>query len=158
MPVDYIPRTRELYSPLPAYRWVDNRGEPVPWTPLEKPLSECRVGLASSGGIYCQGQNPFHFKDDTSIRVVPADTPGERLLVSHFGYPTGEAEKDANCVFPLDRLRELADEGTIAEVAPRAVTFMGGIYSHRRVREELIPALLEQIRTQDIDLFYLVPA
>jgi len=158
MPVDYIPRTRELYDPLPAYRWSDNRGLPVPWTPLLKPLSECRVALASSGGVYVEGQPPFHFKDDASLRVVPAGTDVAALRVAHFGYPTKDAEQDPNCVFPLERLRELEDDGTIGELSPRAFTFMGGIYSQRRVAEDLVPALLEKLKEDDVDLFYIVPA
>ncbi len=158
MPVDYIARTRELYHPSPPYRWCDKRSEPVPWTPLDKKLSECRVALASSGGIYAEGQEPFHFKDDTSIRVIDSDCDTASLRVAHFGYPIGEAAKDPNCVFPLDPLREMAASGEIGELAPRAVTFMGGIYSQRRVNEELIPAVLEVVRAQDVDLFYIVPA
>jgi len=158
MPVDYISRTRELYDPLPAYRWTDNRALPVPWTPLARPLADCRVALASSGGVYVEGQQPFHFKDDASMRIVAADTPVSDLRVAHFGYPTSDAEKDPNCVFPLDRLRELEREGTIGELSPRAFTFMGGIYSHRRVFEDLVPAILDKLKEDDVDLFYIVPA
>jgi len=158
MPVDYIPRTRELYDPLPPYRWSDNRGVPVPWTPLTKPLAKCRVALASSGGVYVEGQRPFHFKDDSSMRVVPADTDVARLRIAHFGYPTKDAETDPNCVFPLERLREMAADGTIGELSPRAFTFMGGIYSQRRVMEDLVPAILDAVRQDDVDLFYIVPA
>lgn len=158
MPVDYIPRTRELYDPLPAYRWADNRGKAVPWNPIGKPLDECRVALASSGGVYVDGQEPFHFKDDASIRVVPAGADVSRLRVAHFGYPTADAEKDPNCVFPLERLRELAGDGTIGALCGQAITFMGGIYSQRRVAEELIPAVIAKLKQDDVDLFYIVPA
>jgi len=158
MPVAYIPRTRELYHPSPPYRWCDKRSEPVPWTPLLKELSECRVALASSGGIYCEGQEPFHFKDDTSIRVIESGCDTADLRVAHFGYPIGDAAEDPNCVFPIDPLRDLVAAGEIGELAPHAVTFMGGIYSQRRVVEELIPAVLEEIQSQRVDLFYIVPA
>jgi len=158
MPVDYIPRTSELYAPLPPYRWSDQRGLPVPWTPLTKPLSECRVALASSGGVHVDGQEPFHFKDDTSLRVIPRDVDTAALRVAHFGYPTADAENDPNCVFPLERLREMEADGTIGEVSPRAFTFMGGIYSQRRVMEELVPAIVEKLKEDEVDLFYLVPA
>ena len=158
MPIDYIPRTRELYDPLPAYRWTDNRGLDVPWTPLDRPLSRCRVALASSGGVHLRGQEPFHFKDDTSIRVIPTETATEDLEVSHFGYPTADAERDPNCVFPLERFRELVNAGVLGGLAPRAITFMGGIYSQRRVGEALVPSVLEELQSQDVDLFYIVPA
>ena len=158
MPVDYIPRTRELYDPLPPYRWTDNRALPVPWTPITKPLARCRVALVASGGVYVEGQQPFHFRDDASIRLVPADTAMDRLRVAHFGYPTSDAEKDPNCVFPLERLREMVADGTIGGLAPSAVTFMGGIYSQRRVMEELVPAVLEKVKQHNVDLCYIVPA
>jgi D-proline reductase (dithiol) PrdB len=156
--VEYIPRTRELYDPLPAYRWTDNRELAVPWAPLRKPLAQCRVALGGSGGVYVDGQAPFHFKDDTSMRVVPAGTDIGRLRVAHFGYPTADAENDPNCVFPLERMRELAADGTIGELSPRAFTFMGGIYSQRRIAEELIPQLVEEVKEDGVDLFYIVPA
>ncbi len=157
-PVDYVPRTRELYDPLPPYQWADLRGEEVPWTPLAKPLSQCRVMLAASGGVHRADQQPFHFKDDTSIRVVPVSTAKEDLRVAHFGYPTADAASDPDCVFPVGPLAALAEDGTIGELAPDAVTFMGGIYSQRRVHEELIPAVLAEVRRQEVDLFYIVPA
>jgi len=156
--VDYIPRTRELYAPTPPYRWADNREAPVPWTPLERPLAQCRVALASSGGVYVDGQEPFGLDDDTSIRVVPADIDTSRLRVAHFGYPMGDARSDPNCVFPIDRMRELAAAGVIGSLARSALTFMGGIYSQRRVIEELVPSILDVLRADEIDLFYLVPA
>jgi len=156
--VSYIPRTRELYAPLPPYRWADLRGQPVPWQPLDQRLDRCRVLLGSSAGVYLEGQRPFGLKDDTSIRLVPSDARREDLRVSHFGYPVDYAQADPNCVFPIDRLRELEADGTIAGFAPSVVTFMGGIYSQRRVREELIPAVLDAVLAERIDLFYLVPA
>jgi D-proline reductase (dithiol) PrdB len=158
MAVDYIPRTRELYSPLPPYRWADNRDVAVPWTPLATPLAELRVMLIASGGVHLASQPPFHFKDDASIRIVPTDTPTRDLRISHFGYPTADAETDPNCVFPIEALREMGTDGTIEALAPEAVTFMGGIYSHRRVAEELIPPIVDKVKQQNVDLCYIVPA
>ncbi|MFQ5352024.1 MAG: glycine/sarcosine/betaine reductase selenoprotein B family protein [Candidatus Binatia bacterium] len=130
----------------------------MPWAELKIPLSGCRVALGSSGGLYRAAQRPFHFKDDTSIRVLPTDVSTESLRVAHFGYPTDGAREDPNCVFPLDRVRELVADGTLGELAPQAITFMGGIYSQRRVEEELVPAVIAELERQAVDLFYLVPA
>ena len=58
MPVAYIPRTRELYNAYTPYRWVMNE-EPPPWTPLKKPLAECKVALMSSGGVLYRDQPRF---------------------------------------------------------------------------------------------------
>ena len=154
--IKYIPRTRDLYSSHTPYRWVANAD--APWTPLTKPLNQSRVALASSSGIYLNSQKPFHTKDDTSIREIPKTALTSDFGVNHFGYRMDGAERDPNCVFPLETLRKLEDEGFIGELAETAYTFMGGIYSARRVREELAPQLVEKALAKDVDLFYLVPA
>ena len=153
-PIAYIPRTREMYADLPPYRWVVN--DDAPWTPLTKPVDRCRVGLLSSGGVHHVSQIPFHTRDDTSIREIPNDARVEDLRVSHFGYRTEDATADPNCVFPLERMRELEAEGVIGGLADPAYTCMGGIYSSRRVRNELIPGVVDRVARAGVDLFFLV--
>ncbi len=157
-PVDYIERTREQYSALgyPIYQWVESESPPA-WAPLQKPLSESRVGLIASGGIYVEGQIAFHFKDDISYREIATDTPTDKLRATHFAYDLTDARSDPNVVFPLDRLREFVDDGTIGSLAPRAYTFMGGIYSSRKVRDVIAPALKERMREDEVDVVLLVP-
>ncbi len=155
-PVAYIPRTREMYPDYPPYRWVVNEGSP--WTPLAKPLNRCKVALISSGGVYRVGQPAFHTRDDASYREIPRDVAIEDLRVAHFGYRTEDAEKDPNCVFPIERLRELEAEGVIGKLADPAYSFMGGIYSARKVKKELAPQLVARLKEDNVDVFYLVPA
>ena len=61
-------------------------------------------------------------------------------------------------MLPLRALTELSQSGVIAGVAGPALSFMGGIYSSRRVREELAPRLRDFVLRQKADLAYLVPA
>jgi D-proline reductase (dithiol) PrdB len=156
MPVAYIPRTRELYSAYTPYRWVVNE-EPPPWTALKKPLAQCKVALMSSGGVLYRDQPRFH-REDASYRLIPKNATRADLSVWHFGYPTKDAEKDPNCVFPLEQMREFEAEGRIGELCDRAFTFMGGVYSARKVREELAPKIVEELRGRRVEAFYLVPA
>jgi D-proline reductase (dithiol) PrdB len=158
VPVDYLQRTREQYASLgyPPYRWVENPEQP-PFTPLAKPLSECRVSLIASGGVYMKGQVAFHFKDDASFREIPRDVDYRDLRVTHFAYDLADARADPNVVFPLETLLDLARHGRIGEVGPRAYTFMGGIYSARRVREALAPAIAERLQNDEVDVAILVP-
>ena len=58
---------------------------------------------------------------------------------------------------PLDRLREFVAAGKIGSLAPRAYTFMGGIYSSRKVRARLAPAIRERLQQDEVDLALLVP-
>jgi len=136
----------------------DRRTDPPPWTPIAKPLSALRITLIGSGGVHRDDQEPFHFRNDTSIREVPVSTPAARLRVSHFGYDFRDAQRDAGCVLPLRALGELVSDGVVGEGAGPALSFMGGIYSARRVRDELAPALLDYVLRQKADLAYLVPA
>lgn len=157
-PVEYIARITEKYASLgyPTYDWVVSE-EPPPWQPLRKPLSECRLGLVGSGGIYITGQVAFHYKDDTSFRAIPKDVDTTDLRATHFAYDLTDARRDVNVVFPIDTLRRLKAEGVIGELAEYVYAFMGGIYSARRVRQELAPRLTECWLEQEVDAALLVP-
>ena len=156
MPVAYIPRTRELYSSYSPYQWVVNEGAP-PWTPLAKPLNQCKLALMGSGGLLYRDQPRFH-REDTSYRLIPKHATQDDLDVWHFGYRIADAAADHNCVFPLRPLRELEAEGVIGEFADPAYSFMGGIYSARKVRDELAPRIVSELKQAHVDAFYLVPA
>ena len=155
MPVAYIPRTRELYRSYTPYRWVVN--ESIPWTPLKKALGNSKIALMSSGGLIYRDQPRFH-REDASYRRIPKSASHAELNIWHFGYPTADAQSDPNCVFPLERLRELEGERAIGELSDPTFSFMGGIYSARKVREELAPQIVEELRAAKVDAFYLVPA
>jgi D-proline reductase (dithiol) PrdB len=102
-------------------------------------------------------QPRFHH-EDASYRRIPKSATRDDLSIWHFGYPTRDAERDPNCVFPLERLRELEARRTIGELADPAFSFMGGIYSARKVRDELAPQILDELKRAHADVLYLVPA
>jgi D-proline reductase (dithiol) PrdB len=157
-PVDYIAETRATYDALgyAPYAWVKNAGKP-PWTPVGVPLREAKLSLLASGGIYQRGQRAFHFKDDASFRVIDTSVSCDDLRITHFAYDLTDARADPNVVFPLDPLRSLVAAGELGSIASEAFTFMGGIYSARKVRDELAPALVERIADQRPDIALLVP-
>ncbi|MGQ4806896.1 hypothetical protein NKDENANG_00233 [Candidatus Entotheonellaceae bacterium PAL068K] len=156
--VEYIKRIEEKYAKLghPSYNWVVNDAPP-PWQPLRQPLSSCRLGLVASGGLYVTGQVAFHYKDDTSFRVIPSDVKTADLRATHFAYDLTDARRDPNVVFPIDPLRQLVQEGVIGALAEHAYTFMGGIYSARRVRDELAPRLTAGLLAENVDAVLFVP-
>jgi D-proline reductase (dithiol) PrdB len=55
-------------------------------------------------------------------------------------------------------MRDLEVEGAIGRLADPTYSFMGGIYSTRRVREEVAPRFVEMLKCNNVDVFYLVPA
>jgi len=157
--VNYIDRTRQLYDRIgyPPYSWFHADTAPA-FTPMMKPLAASRLGMISTAGTYVTGQTAYYYKDDTSIRKIPADTPKKNLRFSHIteNYLV-EARQDPATVFPSDSLASLQSEGIIGELATDYFSCMGGIYSQRRVREELIPALKQAIDEEAIDCLLLVP-
>ena len=157
-PIEYIELTRTIYAAegFPPYHWSESR-DVVPLAPPRRPLAETRVALVASGGIYRAGHVAFHFHDDTSLRLIPKDVPTDELRTAHFAYDQTDARADPNCVFPIDPLRALEQEGFIGELAPNALTFMGGIYSARRVLAEVAPRSLRQLQEMEVGAALLVP-
>jgi D-proline reductase (dithiol) PrdB len=153
MPIAYIQRTRERYAQFPPYKWVVNTE--APWTPLARPLRESRVALVSSGGFYCADQPSFH-ENDLSYRLIPRDTDVRSLRVYHHGYRDDDADRDPNCVFPLDRLRELEAAGVIGELAPVAVSFVM-TYSWRRDTGERGPRVAAELKERGVEAALCVP-
>ena len=156
--IDYIAHTRASYEHLgyDAYRWAEEL-TPSAFVAPRKPLRESTVALVASGGIYRLGQVAFHHRDDTSHRRISTDVASSDLRISHFAYDKTDARIDPNVVFPIDALRRLVTEGEIGSLTSHALTLMGGIYSHRRLREELIPALTDELETLEPDVVLLVP-
>ena len=158
MSVAYMQSIAERYQRLgyPIYRWFKAEDAP-PWQALGKPLSESKIGLLSTSGAYALGQAAYHYKDDSSIREIPATTEDKDLRFSHLteNYLV-DPRRDPGCIFPLAALRKLAGEGVIGGVADRVFSCMGAVYSQRRVREETAPALLAAFKAQKVDAALLV--
>jgi len=158
-PAQYIKITKETYDKLgyPPYRWFLAPSEPS-FVRVSKPLSESRLGMITTAGTYLQGQLAYYYQDDTSIREIPSDASISKIRFSHIteNYLV-EARQDPNTVFPLQSLKVLEEEGFIGELAEEYLSCMGGIYSQRRVVDELIPNLETAIEKQKLDLLLLVP-
>ncbi|MBT3425687.1 MAG: hypothetical protein HOL98_05175 [Gammaproteobacteria bacterium] len=158
-PVSYIRQTRDLYDSLgyQPYNWFE-AGSAPDFVKPGKSLAESRLGVLSTAGTYVAGQVAYHYKDDTSIRVIPSSTSVEEIRFSHVteNYLV-DARQDPRCVFPIQALKKLADQGVIGSLADNYFSCMGGIYSQRRVTAELIPALEAKLHFEEIDLLLLVP-
>jgi D-proline reductase (dithiol) PrdB len=84
------------------------------------------VAIVSSAALIRRGDIPFPF-GSAECRFLPASLPLEDILVSHVSINFDRAgfQRDANVVYPIDRLRELANDGVIAGVAETHYTVMG---------------------------------
>ena len=115
-----FPSTIRLF--LQAYRW--RRINPVPWQPLAKPLSECRVALVTSAGLVEPDQEPFDTVRSGVATIASGCCLGmstrKCLIESHRSRSFARAgiEADKEIAFPIERLRALADAGRIGSVSP----------------------------------------
>jgi D-proline reductase (dithiol) PrdB len=89
-------------------------------------LSQRRIAIVSSAGLVVRGEDPFRGRD-AHYHAIPATTRLEDLLCSHISinFDRTGLQEDWNVAFPIDRLRELAAEGTIGSMADTHYSFMG---------------------------------
>jgi D-proline reductase (dithiol) PrdB len=134
----------------------------VPWTPLSKPLSSCRVALVTTAGVHHADQEPFDMADshgDPSFRVIDAARPLDTLTITHDYYDHADADRDINVVFPAERLRELSAQGAIGEVSYVHIGFMGHIVGQhiRTLTERTAPEAAGILRGAGVDVALLTP-
>jgi len=145
---------------LKAYPW--RRIDPVPWTPLGKPLSRCKLALVSSAGFVMPDQPPFDeaFKGgDPSFREIPSDADVSKLRESHRSeaFDHSGMQADPNLAFPIDRVRELTARGRIGGVNRRHLSCMGSITAPGRLVTQTAPAAAQRLVEDAVDVALLVP-
>jgi len=159
-----MPRIEELplwlRALLVAYPW--RRIAPVPVAALQRPLSDCRVALVTTAGLVPPGAEPFdaHARGgDVSYRVIEAGVSVPRLADHHRSnsFDHSGIAKDRNLALPLDRLRELAAERVIGDVAPRHLSFMGSITAPGRLVGDSAPKAAALLQEDGVDVALLVP-
>lgn len=118
----------------------------APWTPLEKPLSQCTLAVLTTAGLYLKdSQPPFdapNIEGDWTLRQLPADASPADLGIAHTHFPHESAEMDLNAVYPLERLRELVAEGRIGALADTHYSISGFCTRPDLVVENSVPPLL----------------
>lgn len=129
----------------------------VPYTPVERGLSELTVMLVSTAGVHTRDQEPFNTgpEGDTSFRILPGDVQTQDLMISHGApeehYDRTQARKDMNVIFPIDRLRELVSRGALAGVAEKHITMMGYSQRLRTIIDETAPAIAREVERSQAD-------
>jgi D-proline reductase (dithiol) PrdB len=113
----------------------------IPYTPRARELRETVFALVTTAGVHLRDQEAFDVAGDNSWRVIPGDAQADQLMVTHEHYDHRDADRDINCVFPLERLRELATEGVIAGVSDKHLGFMGYTQHFRDLYERAAPEM-----------------
>jgi len=120
------------------------------------PLSQRRIAIVSSAALIRRGDKPFPYAS-TECRFVPAAWPTSDILMSHvsINFDRSGFQRDLNTVFPIQRLRELADEKVISGVADTHFTVMGS--SDPSGMANAADQIAGQLRQERIDSVLLSP-
>lgn len=133
----------------------------APWTPVTKPLAQCRLGLVSTAGLYLEGEQPAfdaeNIEGDSSFRELPRDVDLARLKIAHTHYNHESADKDRNAVFPLDRLHELEADGVIGSLAAQLFSTSGYCTRLDRIATETAPAIVARMKALQVDAVLHIP-
>jgi len=124
---------------------------PPVWTPVSKPLKDAVIAIATAAGVHLKTDKRFNLAGDFSFRKIPGDVKGEELMVSHGGYDNGDVNKDINCMFPIERLQELAKEGFIKGIAPTHIGFMRGGGDQDKFTHETGPEIAKILKDEGVD-------
>jgi D-proline reductase (dithiol) PrdB len=146
---------------LKTYRW--RRIDPVPWSPLRRPLSDCRLALVTTAGLIAPGQKPFDGSirgGDTSFRVIDAAVDPATLIDSHRSetFDHHGMVQDKNLALPIDRVHELVAAGRVGSLNRRNLSFMGSITAPGRLIRESAPSAARILVEDGVDAALLVPA
>ena len=123
----------------------------IPYTPHRRALAETVFALVTTAGVHLRDQQAFAAGGDNTWRVIPGDVPSSRLMVTHEHYNHHHADLDINCVFPIDRLRELAVGGLIGGVGATHLGFMGYTQQLRDLYERAAPEMAKVILRSNAD-------
>lgn len=159
--IKYVDALNKYYSAMgnPPYRWTVN--ESAPLHRLEKPLKDCTVSLLTSGGVSQCAMPAFDpdARNDHRLDAIDKNAGAQDFQIHDSYYDHGDADQDINCVFPLERLRELAANGEVGQVSERLWSgFMGRIYNRSKVLQESAPAFARALREDNVDLLIAAPS
>ena len=154
--VRYIDKTREYYRAEGyerVYEWA--HFPTIPFTPfsgLGKPLSECRVGLVTSGDVVRGDVEAPADDPKRLVYALPTSMAAERLRSRKTAFDRyATTLEDVDSFLPLTHLHRFAAERIIGEVAPR-FQVIASEYSQRKTLTIDAPEILGQMREDGVDV------
>ena len=164
VPIPYLSRIRNYYLALgygAPYEWAHFAD--VPFTPLARPLSACRVALITTAAPFNveagdQGPGAPYNAKAKFYAVYSGDTALDHdLRIAHVAIDRDHTRgDDPGSYFPLPALRRLAAAGRIGAIAPR---FHGAPTnrSHRATLHVDGPEIVARCLADAVDAAILVP-
>jgi D-proline reductase (dithiol) PrdB len=141
---------RAVMATLPV---PDLEGHPFVTPPA---LADASVAIVTTAGLHLDGEDTFGIFD-ASYRVLPHGR--DDIVISHNSQNLDRSGMmlDRNVVFPVDRLDELAAQGTIGSVAPTHLSFMGAQQDLATILADTGRRAAHHLREQGTDIALLTP-
>ena len=142
------------------------REEPVPFTPLAKPLSECRFALVTTAGIHDKGKEPPFDRErekrepmwgDPTFRRISREVEQADIGACHLHTNNRDVLADMNIALPVQRFLELESEGVIGSLAPTNYSFMGFQMNTAEWKERYAPEAAALMKGEGVDAVILTP-
>lgn len=154
--VSYIDSSRVYYAAqgyAQPYTWACH--DDALFTPLKKPLAECRVGLVTTAGkMDAEAEREGRRKTRDLYAMAAKPAPTRMFTADLFWDKVATHTDDVESFLPLNRLAEYAAAGRIRSVSPR---FYGvpTEYSQGKTSSHDAPKILEWCREDGVDAMLL---
>ena len=137
----------------------------IPWTPLDKSISETTFTLMTSAGLSMKSDPLFDMErektepawGDPSYREIPKTATERDIEVSHLHINTAYIKQDINVVLPLARFREFEKEGLIEKLAPTCYSYYGFQLDPTALLNETMPQVADRMRQESAEAVLLTP-
>jgi len=137
----------------------------IPWTPLKKELSDCTIATIVTAGMALKGDQPFDQEGerrnpwwgDPSYRIIPCSATERDVNFYHMHINSSYALQDLNCMVPLGNLKVLERTREIGHSALRHYSIMGYLLNPEQMLNESVPAIIENLRQDQVDILLMVP-
>lgn len=121
-----------------------------------RPLAQAKVAIVTSASLHHADQNDFA-PVDAGYRVL--ERHRRDLVVGHWSpnFDASGVAADLNVVFPIDRLEELAQDGTIGAVANVHLSYAGNQFDLAQIQQDGGPAGAAFLKKEEVDVVILTP-
>jgi hypothetical protein len=158
------------YAPKPADMPPMFEFDSGPFAPAKTPVSEATIGLLTTSGHFLEDDDPEpegmtqaeavdriseSLRETPTLSEIPRTSDVDSITVRHGGYDITSAEIDPNVSFPIDRLNEFEQDGTIGGLASTYFSFPGATSQGRLKRE--LGEWIDRIKEENVDYMLLVP-
>jgi D-proline reductase (dithiol) PrdB len=128
----------------------------TPWA-APPALDKARLAIITTAGLHTRNDRPFQMDPNDFYRVIPGNVRPNDLVMSHMAasFDRSGFQLDWNVVFPLDRLRELAEDGIIGSLA----SYHYSVSTFHSAEEFEVPAreIARLFQQDNVNLVLLLP-